>query len=964
MRTMAVWLGAVLMAGGMWSASGISQGLADEPAAPSRSSEVTGGAAGKETGDLAEAAPTVTLKQAIHFVASDGSDVVAEAGTYQIDAADTNLSLTAEGRAPLLLEAKPTTHSENIDSPLTVMVPGDDPDLLHIVLLQPNGQALDAPGSLSGTRSRGDFAMMLATSSQIQFAVMQAAPPMPPPVVNSSRVLQGQAAPPLSTLQQFSVQQTPLTFAVVSYGGKCLDFGAPPQVGGAPVFIYTCNGTIAQQVVVQEINTRHEVILRAGTQVIGVRGAATRPSVMSRGVGATSEALLELQNEKDRLSPTLLTSAAGQVFALDGDSIILASDRTKVVKVQGNRGRDRTPLVLGRRDLADNEFWTFDATDKSNRKPTSGFVRVPQEKDFARAVNDARWGTVIDVDPGVSIALNPPLPLYVPEGVTIRGVRRGMRFGPELSAPKGFDGTMLDIRFSDVRVTGLRLRGPSRSTVDEASNKDARAIDVIDSANRVLIDHNDISDWPAQGVRVNGDDEPAVCNDHRDPRGYRPNNVRVALNFIHHNQKQNRGYGVQAHTNSFPLIDGNTFVSNRHAIEASGTGCTNYLAWNNLVLSTAPLQDRTGPFNGYTHDFDVHGTERLKLDIIVDIDLTGGFGGNAGQYFEIARNTFLGTNRQNFDLRGEPSYLVEIHHNVSLKSFGDAIGCSYCGGGVNKLKVSDTNQFSVLPNPTTRLGVGDFDGDGRDDLFLATGAAWYYAPAGNAEWRFLNAQTDGIGTLLFGDFDADGRTDVFTQRGGAWLVSWAGASQWERINGSDQALSEFRIGDFVGDRRADVFYADGQRWWVSDGGTGPFVNTQDSGFRAVDLGFGDFNGDGKTDVVGVVSGKWMVSLNATGSWAGFPLRTALTKTMAGMIIADFNGNGRADVAQAYGKSVSYDGRGNWTNLPARPGLFAAVGRFDANPGADILFYWTGYNYLGIQSSGVGAPQRQSRQDMR
>jgi hypothetical protein len=55
---MAVWIGAVLMVGGLWSASAISQGLADEPAAPSRSSEATGGAAGKETGG-SEAGPPV-----------------------------------------------------------------------------------------------------------------------------------------------------------------------------------------------------------------------------------------------------------------------------------------------------------------------------------------------------------------------------------------------------------------------------------------------------------------------------------------------------------------------------------------------------------------------------------------------------------------------------------------------------------------------------------------------------------------------------------------------------------------------------------------------------------------------------------------------------------------------------------------------------------------------------------------
>jgi hypothetical protein len=41
-----------------------------------------------------------------------------------------------------------------------------------------------------------------------------------------------------------------------------------------------------------------------------------------------------------------------------------------------------------------------------------------------------------------------------------------------------------------------------------------------------------------------------------------------------------------------------------------------------------------------------------------------------------------------------------------------------------------------------------------------------------------------------------------------------------------------------------------------------------------------------------------------------------------------------------------------------------AGRFDANPGTDILFYWTNDNHLGIQSSEVGTLERHSRQDMR
>ena len=99
---------------------------------------------------------------------------------------------------------------------------------------------------------------------------------------------------------------------------------------------------------------------------------------------------------------------------------------------------------------------------------------------------------------------------------------------------------------------------------------------------------------------------------------------------------------------------------------------------------------------------------------------------------------------------------------------------------------------------------------------LIAGTAWYFAPAGNAEWHFLNAQTEKMDHLLFGDFDGDGRTDVFTQRGRDWFVSWGGASRWETINGSGRALGNFAVGNFVGDRRDDIFYADGSHWYASD----------------------------------------------------------------------------------------------------------------------------------------------------
>jgi hypothetical protein len=867
----------------------------------------------------------------------------------------------------------------------------------------PDGKGLDAGGTYSGLRSRGGSIA-----------------PLPMVRVQAAFVQQGIA---------ISDPHAPPAFYVVSYGGKCLDFGPPPQVSGAPVFIYGCNGTISQQVQVQEINDRHEVILRAGTKVIGVKRSTQPPAAVSRAVepivrdhrgetllpaavppppvpappstgaivqdsrgnatlstpplvmvpvappSSPGELLLELQDESNRqakISALALASASasGQVFALDGDSIILASDHTSVVKVLNNRGANRTPLVLGSRELADNEFWTFQAADRSGRYPTAGFVHVSQTQDFVRQAQQAKPGTIIDVDPGASIDLTNSPQLAIPEGVTIRGNRRGTSMGPEIHTSQ-YEINMFQIRSRDVRITGLRLRGPSRST-DETPGATGIYIQENLITGSVLIDHNDMSDWPGEAVNVDGGDPSKTCSPLRPP-----GNVHIVRNFIHHNERQNDGYGVETQNGGYSFIEGNTFVSNRHAIAAGGQANTVYRARQNLVLQDTPVQHKDGA-SWHTQDFDVHGTG------------DGGFGGTAGQYFEIAQNTFLGTKtgvtwtvvpipfspgttHPNFHIRGTPCFRAEYHDNVSREKPETAIN----NDGDTPMLIAN-NLFESI-DPTTRLGVGDFDGDGFDDVFLATGAAWYYAPQANAEWHFLNAQPDPIGNLLFGDFDGDGRTDVFTQHGRDWVVSWGGASAWDKINESNPALSEFRIGDFNGDRLSDVFYADGTQWYVSYGGNTPFTPAASSSFRAHDLGFGDFNGDGKTDVVAATSGQWMVSLSATGPWAGWPLRPALTNTMAGLIIADFNGNGRADIASFTGRvmdssivtqfiswevKVSWDGTGNWTPLRTFTGSLAAVGRFDATRGADILFFPSNANYFVIQSSGNGAPVRQSRQDMR
>jgi FG-GAP-like repeat len=728
------------------------------------------------------------------------------------------------------------------------------------------------------------------------------------------------------------------TFSVLSYGGKCLDFGPPPQVTGGPVFIYGCNGTISQQIRVVEPDAspagQHKVILFAGTKVIGVKGNIP-----------ASGAALELQDQN---------SSSGQIFQLDGDSIISAANRSLVVQVQNNRGANRTPLILAARELKDAEFWTFSAVDGSSAFPTSGFVSLPTSTTMAQltaALQNASFGSVLILDGQIDLTVSGTLPLIVNAGVTLRSNRRLTDLGARLTWSKnavlkpGSDSGMVDARADSTRVTGMRFAGPS-ITIVQTGTPTWDGI-LADDAHPCIVDHNELYGWTISGVGT---------TNYRDVNEVSPQvraqPVHIVRNFIHHNEMDNYGYGVVTGHGSFPLIQGNTFLLNRHAIASDGSDFAGYIASSNLVLSSVPGYPAT--FTTLREqDFDMHGTGSSCGQHC---------GGSAGQYMDIGGNTFLGdhltlSTHYSFYLRGTPSFEALFHNNIVHESQGDAIKNE---GPPAKL-VLGGNQFGA-EDPTGKLAVGDFDGDGKDDLFLATGAAWYYSPAGKVDWRFLNAQTDPIGSLLFGDFDGDGRTDVFKLQGNDWLVSWGGASPWEKINQAPVQLVNLAIGDFDGDGRADIFYSDGHSWFVSSGGTGPLTMYQTSTYRVADLRFGDFNHDGKTGVFGTVSGKWQVSYGAKSSWTA--LRCQLTSSAAGLMIGDFDGDGKSDIALLQNGSlkVSSGGTSDWITYSTFSNSLTAVGRFQSHARSDLLI-WDG-NYLNILAGGKLPFVRQAPENMR
>ena len=430
----------------------------------------------------------------------------------------------------------------------------------------------------------------------------------------------------------------------------------------------------------QEINARHEVVLHVGTSVIGAHNPDVTKAPAPILVPPT-QYVLEIQAAANPIDPAF----RNQVFALDGDSILLASNRNLVAQALNNRGANKEPPVgVAARTLADAEFWDFEAVDGSGRDPTSGFIRVSTRdalfnaimhvNQTARDSNGAAWGSVIKiVDPGVPIELSftasgcAPQPFYVcsydaahgrfnvhnmliPTGVTVRGDRRGTLPGPLLHADyecapvNGHDPCEYDDMFhilgDDVRITGLRVQGPSHCVLDPDGCHSTNLPMVIGiqvgslvsvEPAGVIVDHNDAFDWPEAAVNIaSGLDASDACPGQSSPP---PNYALVTRNFLHHNEN-NDGYGVGIYKGGAALITGNTFLMNRHSISGGdGEPHDQYDAAFNLVLSDVP-----GVHGNREQDFDMHGTEQPG-------HWMGGF---AGSKVTIHSNAFLGGGRDNF----------------------------------------------------------------------------------------------------------------------------------------------------------------------------------------------------------------------------------------------------------------------------------------------------------------------------
>ena len=543
----------------------------------------------------------------------------------------------------------------------------------------------------------------------------------------------------------------------------------------------------------------------------------------------------------------------------------------------------------------------------------------------------------VTVSPNVEINLSrpgvPDAALLIPDGVTLFGGRSATASGallyldppPPMERRIETHRSMLSIG-ANTRVSGFRLRGYNQFNTTD-NNDRTSAILTRPGVDGITIDNNEIFGWPFAGVEVR--EAPNALD-----TAYR---IRVTDNYIHHNVQCGLGYGVVIYTRGFTLIDRNTFDYNRHAIAGNGSDGSGYVATLNFVLTSGPTCEGTLGADYYNQHFDMHGRG------------DGGYGGGAGDSIDIRRNAIRGdqsyylgfSNRPAFMLRGTPDRVAIFAENAVAHEDEDAaVRVKGADGDTLKrqgrLIVTD-NRYGI--DTAAELAVGDFDGDGRTDVFQATGAVWVYSPAGRREWRFLNNSMLRLDRLAFGDFNGDGKTDVFTQSGDQWLVSDAGTGHWTPLPaGSTIPMREYRFGDFDGDKKTDVFRANGSQFFISSGGATPWRPLAASGYRVVDLRFGDFDGDGRTDVFSLANDQWSVSDGGVGHWRR--LNATLSSRLDDLVFADFDGDGRTDIAiqASDGWLVSWAGATPWQRLRNTSDLLTGtlIGDFDGDRNADVL----------------------------
>ena len=221
--------------------------------------------------------------------------------------------------------------------------------------------------------------------------------------------------------------------------------------------------------------------------------------------------------------------------------------------------------------------------------------------------------------------------------------------------------------------------------------------------------------------------------------------------------------------------------------------------------------------------------------------------------------------------------------------------------------ISTRPPTSSIPIIRASSRLGDFDGDGRTDVFVATGTAWFFLRGGVEPWEFLHASNKRTSQLAFADIDNDGVTDVLYRDGAGNIGSLrSGIVALVPLTTSPVPLSEMRFEQTSTATTArHVLHETGQWhvWYGSTRGTDDDADVIDRDVRAA---LREVRRRAGNRLAAVKRDGWAYSSASTGVWTR--LNAQLKSSFANAVAADFDGDGKTDIAFD-------EGNQNWSYSP-------------------------------------------------
>src|SRR5579871_4119898 len=241
---------------------------------------------------------------------------------------------------------------------------------------------------------------------------------------------------------------------------------------------------------------------------------------------------------------------------------------------------------------------------------------------------------------------------------------------------------------------------------------------------------------------------------------------------------------------------------------------------------------------------------------------------------------------------------------------------AYFAGVTSNVVVQTVNArpvaaFSAVPQPSIPVGffftpmVADFNGDGHADLALYVNGLEILLGDGAGNFQLAHTTTIQAGSPSYsatGDFNGDGIIDfaaLYSTQLSILLGNGDGSFQTP-INITIPHGDGIVVGDFNGDGIADLAIADVSR------GVDILLGKGDGNFQAPvsypagtpnvnayqNIVVADFNGDGRADLATFQS---VLLGNGDGTFRT-PLPIVDTNTAFGLLVGDFNGDGKPDLA--------------------------------------------------------------------